>query len=745
MTIKSIVFDEESINIFASAIITENWFDNFQMPAEYNDRINRVIIDDSNLYFLSRKANIDSKLLVVNIDNSGLFGELDTGDKVTAFDRIIVIALNRFGEAISPGKSWGKYVNNCILSIYATHKYSQRSKRIYFDTNPLNTNHVFAFKLTVDISNQFCTTNDENLFIESEANFEKALNEKWQDVDALHSQKEPFGLELTETLSGKYGNSFTLNQWYESKLTSEQRLFVDKSFDEPVRLKGAAGTGKTLALVVKFLRDAYLFEKSGEKKRLLFITHSHATSQLVLDLILSMDEQGLWGGFNYVSLKVSSLYDLAQDLLNYNLKNIKPLSTDGNEGRKYQFEIAEEILNNKLKDYRFKVLINKECSTQFKDFFLNKNRRKELIFEILNEFSCILDAEKITLGSPLAEKYLTGSREIWQMNLTKKEDREAILELHDDYRTYLRELEVLSMDQMIADLNLYLMSHEWSLICNEQGFDAIFIDELHYFTRPERMIFHELYRNTSSSSTGKIPLFMAYDIKQSTDDTFLYSMITENAGNLVKSTKVGATKLVELTKVFRYTPEIANFLNDIDGSFPALDLPSEWKKLALTTDNKKSTIPTLVTFNKNIELIDSVFKEASRIAKKDYRKTVAILCINNDLFVKYLNVGRIKELYKPIKSRDEVVRINRLKGKCIFSMPEYVAGLQFDTVYIIHLDKNEVDEETPHCGLYRRFVSRVYLGASRARTTLKISASLERRGPSQILESAIENGSILKQ
>ncbi|MBF4249411.1 hypothetical protein EA004_31300, partial [Vibrio anguillarum] len=74
----------------------------------------------------------------------------------------------------------------------------------------------------------------------------------------------------------------------------------------------------------------------------------------------------------------------------------------------------------------------------------------------------------------------------------------------------------------------------------------------------------------ASKESAKLPLFMAYDINQATDDRFLYSISPNNAGNLLKSTKVGQTDLVELTRIFRYTKNIAKFLSHIDGSVPAL-------------------------------------------------------------------------------------------------------------------------------------------------------------------------------
>lgn len=740
---KAMVFDEEAVNLLSSSITSDSWFDNYKIPNSSRDKIKRVEIDDV-LYLLSKKATNESNCLVIKLDDDGLFNGLDGKEKTTAFDRIIVIALSRFGKAVSPGKNWGKYVTGERLSIYATKRDSSHGKRIFFHTNPCGTSWVYAYSLTEEELNLTSDEIDEDLFVNSNCNLEIAVDVKWEEVEEESETVMDYGIELNEALTNQFDHFYSLDQWYNNKLTNEQRIFVDKAYDEPVRLKGAAGTGKTLALAVKFIRDAYQFEKKSEKKRLLFITHSHSTAQHVLDMIKFMDDENLYGNSSNVVLKVASLYDLAQDMLNYGYKKLNPLSTDGKEGRELQHEIISEILERKIKSLKFIKSDLYKCSDRFKGLFLDESSRKSLILEILNEFACILDAENIFLGSNQMERYLSGLRESWQMELESSNERMVILKLHDEYVSELKDMDVMSMDQMVADLNGYLGSHEWNHLIEMEGYDAIFIDELHCFTKPERMVFHSLYRKNRSNSTGKIPLFMAYDIKQATDDRFIYSMKVDSGASLFSSTKVGKTDLVELTKVFRYTPEIAGFLGALDGSFPALDLSSEWNKLVLNSEHENGTRPTIKVYETNIALVDNVFREASRTANRDKSKTVAVLCVGSEMFDQYVDLGRIRKFHVPITSREEYFKSTRLKGKCIFSMPEYVAGLQFDTVFLIHIDKNEVDEENPNSGAYRRFVSQIYLGASRAKTKLHLFSSLERRGVSKVLDSALSGKSILE-
>ena len=75
-------------------------------------------------------------------------------------------------------------------------------------------------------------------------------------------------------------------------------------------------------------------------------------------------------------------------------------------------------------------------------------------------------------------------------------------------------------------------------------------------------------------------------------------------------------------------------------------------------------------------------------------------------------------------------------------MPEYVAGLQFDVVYLIHADRAELAETEYSAGLHRRLVSRSYLGASRAAKKLVIATSEERGGRSDILNCPLKQGSL---
>ncbi len=365
-----------------------------------------------------------------------------------------------------------------------------------------------------------------------------------------------------------------------------------------------------------------------------------------------------------------------------------------------------------------------------------------MIADLANEFACVIEADNIRKGSEEAIRYINSTREPWQMLLPSKEDRVFALDVYEIYEAGLMEQKLLSMDQMVADFSRYLATHEWRQLKERTGFDVVFVDEFHYFNRLEVMTFHNLFRSRALEG-GKAPLFMAYDLKQSPTDTALTAG-GKSGANYFKMAASVRTELVEFKTVFRSTPQIAEFLRDLDSSFPAIGLEDEWETYNAVSARDAGDIPTLTSYDTNQVLLDAVIAAASadvRLSKEGGRQ-VAVLCLNEHLFDIYRNSGRIANKIIALTSRDEMDDLRYAKSRCVFSMPEYVAGLQFDVVYLIHADKAELAEADYSAGLHRRVVSRCYLGASRAAKKLVIVASNERGGPSDILDSPLREGTL---
>lgn len=128
-------------------------------------------------------------------------------------------------------------------------------------------------------------------------------------------------------------------------------------------------------------------------------------------------------------------------------------------------------------------------------------------------------------------------------------------------------------------------------------------------------------------------------------------------------------------------------------------------------------------------MYDKVFSRAINRAKElRTGKKVAVLCLSHEQFDIYQQAGNYKKNFLPIASRSLIDSVEHAGKRFIFSMPEYVAGLQFDTVYLIEANENDVAETGAGLAARRRFVSAVYLGASRAQRVLEIFSNMTRGG-----------------
>lgn len=722
-----------------------DWFENFALPSE-NSEFRRVQIGDI-IYFFEISLDDDNVNIVVIADNI----LKNSSDSRITFDRISTVARRIFTNSVNIPESWRPHYEENIWSIYAASRRIGHSSRIHFDTAPCGNSDLFVFSRTDTVVD----------FQKLPTNIDVYKNARKYFADAIlasdvSNESEPSGhagIVLNRRLPQGFTQGATLDEWYQAKLTDEQRAFVDKAHDGPVRLRGSAGTGKTLALTIKFLKDGLQFEERSQDSRLCFITHSSASVDLVDAICASLDSRGLYlGAGSNCKLEIRTIYDLAQEYLRFDLSHLEPLSLDGREGRQLQYELIGSVLLDmwKSKIVRSKYSnVSKPILERWKSAV--KDKEGKLIIDIMNEFASVLDSEGIRAREEKGERYVRGSshRPKWLMELETEIDRRFMLDVHLRYRELLGNMNTLSIDQMVADFDSFLDSNRWDRIKGRDGYDAIFVDELQLFSSIERQILHKLIkpRLDKNGVPMRPPIFMAYDIKQSPKDSFTHYI---EGSKTIFGPKSGLqnSKLFELSKVFRYTPEIAQFLEDLDASFPAIDIPGEWNAYTGLTQLENGNVPDLIEFQSDLELFRNVMKHATKVARKidGGGRRVAVLCCSENSFDKYLSAikGQYTNSCIPIEDRDPVTNLRHAGKRFVFSMPEYVSGLQFDTVFLINVDSYEAPTDAGP-GVRRRFVSIVYLGASRSEKSLHISASIDGGGASDILQLAIDRGNLIEK
>lgn|GEM_PF-857777 len=737
---KTITFDEKSVSaVSAGQLNLDALYSELALPL--SDRIAKCVLVGEHGYVLSRTFQPTDTLMTVSLAPDGPLTSLAPSAREEALGRLMrCTTMLVTGRTRSIPDSWRAWHQKNRLSFQADRRVRSGeggktdAGRIVVELSQESGQRVFAFEL------DRTSTQDLSLYSPDQSIHRSALEgvlSALQRPEAMEVAGLGNEVSLDVTLPVKIHGQMTADEWFTRRLTAAQRRFVEHPMTSGVRLVGPAGTGKTIALVVKCLRDLE-HNQGSQPKRFLFLTHAAKTASDVESLILSMEPEL---AIEYLAsdrpkLVVTTLWSLANKQMRYDLDGLTPVSLDGHEGREFQADILNDVIGEFLSgDW---IAYRSACSRPFVDYIEappDSKVRRFFLWELLNEFACVLDAEGVKSQSELQHQYLSEKRKSWMMVLTSKEERQVVLDLYDRFRGSLRSMRAIGGDQMVTDFLNHLDSFRWEATRGEEGYDAVFVDELHLFNRQERMVFRHLLR----SAVGNPAVFMAYDAKQSPRDTFL-NLPSADAKQLDfwRDAKLGRVEKIELVDVFRYTPQIARTLSCIDEAFPGQELDDDWPQYSGISKTDDGPVPTLCTLESTVATYTIVFNRAKALQRSLGRAgRVAVLCVSNDLFGRYLKFSELRDSFYAITSRDEASAINANARRFLFSMPEYVAGMQFDTVLLIDVNQGEVPQGPYAAAALRKFAAQVYLGASRAERQLEIYSSKEHGGAAALITTAV--------
>lgn len=747
MSIRGLIIEAAAVPLLQMAgSPEEKWFGAFSV-VDPKARVRSTTVGDVALIYTD-EATDHSKILAIDLGQENFFLSYSEVQRQEVLRRILIAAQNAFAKSMSIPHSWRPYKVGSKVSFndlpYVSAQLSGRQLgRVEIETCPGGVDDVFVFSCTSAWNDLSASKMD--------AVFYKRLRRTFDDVSVSKPGGEAGAevagaINLSDETFFHSENQLGFEEWINSKLTIQQRSFVDSDAGKPIRLRGVAGTGKTLALAIRCLVSMRAAVQANKPKRIAFLTHSASTAAATEALIGSLDRAGIRAKFEILqgaSFSIMTLLDHAMLLIGGDLENagILPLATDALEGRRLQLELIESILSEYLKSGDWQVLQG-ACSSDFRSMIATateKTALRRLSWELMNEFACVLDADGVQQKPDNRKRYLSSPRMAWMLPLQAHQDRMVVLELYDRFNRIVGEMDAISVDQVVADYLNYLDSFRWNAVRDRRGFDEIFVDELHLFNRQERMAFHGLLRAPSKA----VGIYMAYDAKQSPSDTFMPSEDRESASSFWGRLNLGGIEKVELDRVFRYTPEIARFIARLDESYPTLELGEDWGGAKVETATQSARIPTITTLADEKETYREVMGRAHAIKRKGGQNySVAVLCCSVDTFETFKNAGEHRAWIRAIASREEAAGARPDAFKFVLSTPEYVAGLQFDCVLLIDVNRSEVPNVAYSTGLRRRFISKVYLGASRAMTHLELYATKEGGGAATVLDSAIDTGAL---
>jgi len=528
-------------------------------------------------------------------------------------------------------------------------------------------------------------------------------------------------------------------------LTKKQKEFVDRPFLGCERLQGAAGTGKTVTLILRTIQNLKRYlDNMQDEKHLIFITHSISTKDQIrksfefyYPRVIELYEKS----YSPISLTIITLQEWCLSFLGAdNIAEAEYLDRDAQNSKELQLiyilEAYEKAITEDFQSYR------PFCSEKFISF-VEANPSDEILELLQSEIGVTIKGRaRQDLTSYLSLDRLENS-----IPASCKGDFNFLFLVYKYYQNRLTELGHFDSDDIILSAIGNLSTPIWRRRRERDGYDVVIIDETHLFNINELSVIHHLTK-TGSSTQNSTSIVFAMDKSQAVGDTGITESDVEGAFQIstLQSTSHYQT-------VFRSSPAIVNLAFSVLSSgttlFTRFENPLEIVHTSFTSEEeKKCTEPKYIFYPSDEEMIDNAYNLAGNISKENFAKSrILLIATLPDLLEKMVNYAREKN--KPVdvvRRRGDTETVSRAaKGnKFLLAGIDYVGGLEFDAVIITGVDEGRVpltptvDNSEGYHFNNHAWHNRLYVAITRARFQIYF-LGLQSRGESPILRSAIKS------
>lgn len=742
------VFTIASLDRCLQMTSNDAWFTSLDVPDIAKWGV-AVVRHGQAAYVIRTTDTVDSPRIVLIGDGDTPVSPLPADSLNVVFQRIHRVALGSVSPPVRLPPAWTEFHYENFVAFFAMprtaagapglrwlaeiHPESSRDVCFWRLTSPEHPVQLEGYKPPYEIYRQVI------------ANWRSAFDQAIRELKEAAPHAETAVLEPTIDLEatgfGPVTQYRTYSSWLEH-LSEQQRRFVDWPPEYAVKLRGPAGSGKTLALALKALRELYAARNKGEAIRILFATHSWAVAEQVDSAISRLDESG-----GTPEIEVFPLLEIARSRVPVERRpgqGVELLGEDSLSGRLLQLRRIDSVLDRLLKSdwltYRRKV------SEQFRsriEALPETSERRALVWDVMVEFASVFGGERILPGVNGERRYLALQRRPWMMPLEEQADREVVFQLYSEYVAGLAQDRLLTVDQLVTDFLNYLETFSWNILRDSNGYDLVFVDELHLFTEQERLSLHFLTRPAS-----KYPrLFMALDPRQAPSEVYagVPTALVARGESGKADTDLGNITSVELSRVHRFSPEILTLIQHLHRSYPALDLGPDWE---VDLDSVESSaahgpIPRISVHADQRAEIDAVISRMNELqATMDPSSRLAVIVLDSLQLDAFVDAIREKSRVRigVIQSRDDVDTVLRYSRRSVIvGAAEYVAGLQFDYVIVagfLGLGANPKDLAYQR----RRTLTLIYLAVSRAARYVELHVNDEGGGVPRVVEEALTSG-----
>lgn len=721
----------------------------------------RVVTDRGGLFIFSSRPPPKPRFLVFDLEQSHAFVGLSDGDALFALQKCLRFAVKWW--AGGQGMTWSeKIISSSSKAVIFPFRYQPQPYRLVIEREPWKERLAKR-----DLSGRFLLVykagyerGDSSAEAVENTNFKKVIESYDAAATAARSMAADVALEagpLTETGLGAAqsgtGSLFrSFDDWMVA-LTEQQKAFITAPIRHAHRIEGAAGTGKTLSLMLKAVHELRKARSEDRACHIVFITHSEATRASIENVLDVIDAEA---GFQHrhreqddQSLSLRTLSQLCADKLRHAISEAEFIDRDAMGSKEYQrlyiAEAIEEALTNDLPAHSkfmspaFVELLQRESSWYLAQVFqheisvLIKGRAAE-------RFDVYRDAAPVKYGLPAVSAA----------------DKAFSFAVFKRYRDKLAMTGQFDTDDVVLTAIGQLDTPIWKRRRQREGFDAIFIDETHLFNINELHLFHYF-----TKGDGSFPIVYSIDKSQAVGDPGWSTAEMEQAVGGVTGADTGREDhpeaSVRVATVFRSSPEIVDLALCIVASGATLFTNFE-NPLAQSTSAFTSQEESLCVSPKYIEapneeaLVEMAFDRVEQLRTE-------LGCSRADVLICALDEGLVQRMVefaqdrkRPLKQlvkRGDISAVDQAAaaGMYVVGHADYVGGLEFAAVVLVGIDDGRVPPvQGAQADAARHFLTyaahnRLYVAVTRAKYRVEVLGE-SARGISRILAPAVHAGLI---
>lgn len=499
-----------------------------------------------------------------------------------------------------------------------------------------------------------------------------------------------------------------------SKLTDAQRYVVEyDNLSAPLRIDGAAGTGKTASLIMRAYRLLTLHKKEGKEFRVVFFTHSESTNRRNRETFELYEDSGYFlNPESLQTIQFSTLLDYCTEIAKIPTDML--IERDASDAKTYQLLMIQEVVerakeSNRIRTYR--ALLSERLRGVFdaeETSTLCAMLQHEFSIQIKGRTNCTIDSyydiPSIANGLPCHGK----------------KDKELIFSLFSDYQNDLDSNGYFDVDDVVIEALSRFDAPVWRRERARRGYDYIFVDEMHLFNVNEQSVFHYLTRDMTQK---EVPICFALDYSQAIGDRG-----DVNADYIEKAFGASIAKRKYRT-VFRNSPQIADFCASIAASGTLMFQENFSNPYSAIQSNfteaeeRKCSVPTLYMYANDEDMLKSLGEHISETMR-------SLQCRSNEIAVISFDTRYTTE--------EGITTLERVTGKT-FSLLDYgksadtrnyvlaspydINGLEFQAVILIGVDEGRVPQTVGVSDISKHFIkysayNLLYLASSRAKYKL---------------------------